>query len=85
MKNIVEIIEKVYQVNFFDKKKEWVHPVDILANNPEEALKKLETIKINGYDPNIEGLQFNCLINELPLVLRNKIIRNGFIKYKRER
>lgn len=76
---------KVYTINFYDKKIEWVQPVDILAVDPEDALKKLETIKINGYDPNIKGLRFNCLIDELPLILRNKIIQNGFIKYKREK
>jgi len=79
------LVHKVYRVNFFDSKKEWVIPVDILAFNPEEALGKLEDIKIDKYTANVSGLQFSCLLDELPLVLRNKIIQNGFIKYKRER
>ena len=79
------LVYKVYRVNFFDSKKEWVRPVDILAFNPEEALVKLEDIKIDRYKANVTGLQFSCLLDELPLVLRNKIIQNGFIKYKRER
>lgn len=79
------LVYKVYRVNFFDSKKEWVIPVDILAFNPDEALVKLEDIKIDRYKANVNGLQFSCLLDELPLVLRNKIIQNGFIKYKRER
>jgi hypothetical protein len=51
----------------------------------EDALKKLDNIKINNYTPKLDGVQFSCLLDELSLVLRNKIIQNGYIKYKRER
>lgn len=79
------LVEQVFRVYFFDKKKEWIHPVDILATSKKDALKKLESIKITNYTPYIEGVKFNRLLDELSLVLRNKIIQNGFIKYKRER
>lgn len=78
--------DTVYLGYFENKKDDYIIPVYILASSKADAKTKLKEIEIFGYNLVETNIKYYCKIYNLGNIReKNKLIKNGYLQFKKER
>ena len=76
----------IYLGYFADVKNEYIIPIYVLGSTIDEAKTKLKEIKIAKYHLIEDNIKYHCKLGNLGNIRdRNRLIKNGYIKFKKER